>query len=158
MKIIDFFDKANNLDLKVVEKQLSSKGWTNIQIQLGVSRYKCFLYLKSLYPEMPLVPTLQIDIVWHTHILSNVIKYTQDSNYLLGYILNHCSAISEEQNKETHKICGQAFNTTKIAFEQHFGINISENISSHVTGCTDIPINIKPAACADIPINPKCLL
>lgn len=154
MKIVAFFDRVNNLDLQAVEKQLIfSKGWTDKQTQLAISHYKLFLYLKLLYPAAILVPTQEIDAVWHAHIEVNLLNYIQDCDYLFGYTLNHCSTISEEQNEETHQMYQRAFSTTKALFEEFFGVNILENISSDVARCADIPINSEPAASADIPIK-----
>ena len=49
MNIVTFFDRVNNLDLRAVEKKLiSSTGWTLEKTQVAISRYKLFLYIKSV--------------------------------------------------------------------------------------------------------------
>ena len=104
-----------------------------------------------------LVPTQEIDAVWHAHIEVNLLKYIQDCDFLFGYLLNHCSAIELQQNQETYLIYEQAFGTTKVLFEEFFGLSISENTSLRAA-CADIPIDNNPAACADLPINNNILL
>jgi hypothetical protein len=47
-----------------------------------------FLYLMYLYPEQPIIPTREIDIVWHFHILDTR-KYAFDCKILFGYFLHH---------------------------------------------------------------------
>ncbi|MGD1909738.1 MAG: glycine-rich domain-containing protein [Rivularia sp. (in: cyanobacteria)] len=154
MNIVTFFDRVNNLDLRAVEKKLiSSTGWTLEKTQVAISRYKLFLYIKSVYPTAILVPTQEIDAVWHTHIEVNLLKYIQDSDYLFGYILNHCSAVDGEQNEKTLQIYQQAFSLTKALFEEFFGVGILENTSSNIAACADIPIDTNPAPCTFLPIN-----
>ena len=154
MNIVTFFDRVNNLDLRaVVKKLISSTGWTLEKTQVAISRYKLFLYIKSVYPTAILVPTQEIDAVWHTHIEVNLLKYIQDSDYLFGYILNHCSADDGEQNEKTLQIYQQAFSLTKALFEEFFGVGILENTSSNIAACADIPIDTNPAPCTFLPIN-----
>jgi hypothetical protein len=158
MKIVAFFDRVNNLDLGGVANKLMFKyGWTAEKTQEAINRYKLFLYIKSVYPAAGLVPTKEIDDVWHEHIMINLLKYNQDCNYLFGYILNHCSAIDSEQNKQMRQTHQQAFNTTKALFEEFFGIGVLENTSIHLAACADIPMDTNPAPCADLPIIPHLL-
>ena len=100
-----------------------------------------------------MIPTLEIDAVWHTHIEVNLLKYIQDSDYLFGYILNHSSAVDGEQNEKTLQIYEQAFSLTKALFEEFFGVGILENTSSNIAACADIPIDSNPAPCTFLPIN-----
>ncbi|AFY56145.1 Protein of unknown function (DUF1399) [Rivularia sp. PCC 7116] len=159
MKIVAFFDRVNNLDFEMVAKRVVFKhGWTIERTQVAINRYKLFLYLKSVYPATGLVPTPEIDVVWHAHMEVNLIQYIQDCYYLFGYILNHCSAIYGEQNQATSLIHQQAFSTTKALFEEFFGFSILDNTSLHAAACADIPIDTNPAACADLPIIPNTII
>ena len=156
MTIVTFLNKLNKLDLQAVEKQLmSSYGWTLEKTQVAINRYKLYLHLKSLYPAVMLVPTQEIDLVWHTHIEVNLIKYIQDCYYLFGYILNHCSAISSEQNDGTLQIYEQSFGKTKALFGEMFGVDILENTSFQIAACADLPINTNPTTSADLQIIPN---
>lgn len=157
MKIVAFWDKLNNLSLQTVAyKLMFSKGWTFEKTQVAINRYKLFLYLKSVYPAMALVPTLEIDAVWHAHFEVNLQQYINDTNYLFGYTLNHISAVNETE--EMRQIYGQASNKTTALFEQIFGMGVLEHTSLQTAGCADIPIDTNPAACADLPIVPNALI
>ncbi len=155
MENITFFDRVNNLDLgEVANKLIFKYQWTAEKTQVAINRYKLFLYLKSVYPARGLVPTSEIDTVWHEHIMINLIKYNQDCEYLFGYILNHCSAVDSEQNqnKQVHQTHLQTFSTTKALFEDFFGIGVLGNTSIHIAACADISIDTNPAPCADLPM------
>ncbi len=154
MKIVSFFDRVNNLDFQAVTyKLISSQGWTVEKTQTAINRYKLFLYLKSVYPAAIMVPTQEIDAVWHTHIEVNLIQYIRDCDYIFGYILNHCSAISSEQNQEISQVYARAFTTTKALFAEFFGIDALDSTSTHAA-CADIPMDTKPAVCADLKLCP----
>lgn len=154
MKTIAFWDKLNNLSLeRVAYKLMSSRGWTPEKTQVAISRYKLFLYLKSVYPATGLVPTSEIDAVWHAHIEVNLLHYIHDTNYLFGYTLNHLSAVNETE--EMRQFYGQASGKTTALFEQIFGAGVLENTSFQTAACADIPIDTSPAACADLPIVPN---
>ncbi len=153
MKIVTFFNRVNNLDLQAVaNKLMRSKGWTLEQTQLAINRYKLFLYIKYVHPATGLVPTKEIDDVWHTHIHVNLLKYNRDCEYIFGYILNHVDSGEDEQ---TLQIYGKAFNITKALFENTFGAGVLEHTSFQTAACADIPIDTNPAACADLPIVPN---
>ncbi len=159
MKIVTFFDRVNNLDLQpVANKLMFSQEWTKEKTQVAIKRYKLYLYLKSVYPAAILVPTQEIDAVWHAHIEVNLLKYIRDCYYIFGYILNHCSAIDGEQNPETHQVYARAFSVTKALFEEFFGVGVLDNTSVNLAACADLPIDTNPAACADLPIIPNALL
>ena len=57
-------------------------------LKSSIDRYKNFLYLKKKYKAAYLVPTYDIDLMWHTHQLSPL-NYIEDCNSYLGYALNH---------------------------------------------------------------------
>jgi hypothetical protein len=156
MKIVAFWDKLNNLNLETVaDKLMFSQGWTPEKTQVAINRYKLFLYLKSVYPATALVPTSEIDAVWHAHFLVNLQQYINDTNYLFGYTLNHISTVNETE--EVRQIHGQASNKTTALFEQVFGAGVLEYTSLQTAACADLPIGTNPAACADLPIIPNGL-
>ena len=58
-------------------------------------KYYQFLTLKEDNEELPLVPTFQIDIIWHTHILSSTSQYIEDCKKIRGKILEHDDSLSD---------------------------------------------------------------
>lgn len=80
-------------------------------LQDGVKRYHQFLQLaKVMDRSVPLVPTFQIDLLWHTHILTSVQQYRQDCLQICGRPFSHDDSFndrSEGGSLETafHKTC-----------------------------------------------------
>ncbi|KAL7566073.1 hypothetical protein ACA910_009859 [Epithemia clementina (nom. ined.)] len=66
-------------------------------IEQGVSKYYKFLSLKQVNPSSPLVPTIQIDLVWHTHIALSVSKYNRDCIALRGEIFFHDDSLDDDR-------------------------------------------------------------
>jgi hypothetical protein len=76
-------------------------------------RYAKFLELFKLFPKTTMVPTLDIDLVWHTHQCSAQL-YELDTITLTGRFINH------DDSLETPILDNGMENTQKL-FEQEFG-------------------------------------
>lgn len=63
-------------------------GWCRRQALQAIGRYKTFLFVSYLYPQIRLVPTQEIDCVWHAHLLHTRL-YRQDCDRLFGYFIDH---------------------------------------------------------------------
>jgi hypothetical protein len=57
-------------------------------LQRATGRYGKFLRLLKLYPKTMLVPTLDIDLVWHTHQCSHAV-YVAATEVLAGRFIDH---------------------------------------------------------------------
>ncbi len=57
-------------------------------LKQGLQNYYKFLKLNLLATHM-LVPTYQIDLLWHTHILSSLKKYAKDCKRIIGMRMDH---------------------------------------------------------------------
>lgn len=79
----------------------------------GISRYEKFFQLLAAFPEKVIVPTLDIDLVWHTHQCSpsGYFAYTQA---LTGRFINHDDSIAKGDLKK-------ALQGTKELFQLRFG-------------------------------------
>ncbi|MBW4665962.1 MAG: glycine-rich domain-containing protein-like [Cyanomargarita calcarea GSE-NOS-MK-12-04C] len=143
MSIVTFLYKLNNLDLQPIVRKLMSKsdgsGWTFQQTEVAIARYKMFLHLNFLFPDTPLVPTKEIDQVWHAHILADTKRYSHDCDNLFGYFLHHSSDEMQCQNQDT------AFALTQALFDKFFGVAILEDIQA--APCVSLPVS----ACATLP-------
>jgi uncharacterized coiled-coil protein SlyX len=62
----------------------------------AIDRYSKFLKLFILYPDKTLVPTLDIDLVWHTHQCSAVL-YEKTMRARTGRYINHDDRIGKEK-------------------------------------------------------------
>ncbi len=146
MSTITFLSQLNSLDLQPVARKLMSSSdeyrWTEQQLEIAILRYKMFLYVKYHYSHLKLVPTKEIDEVWHAHILVDTERYMQDCQNLYGYILHHRDGSSTDeipsQNQET------AFAVTQNLFEELFGAGVlvvnSQTASSlQISACMTLP-------------------
>ena len=66
----------------------------------GVQNYIMFLKLKPKAGKSRtvLVPTYQIDLMWHTHILSSIGNYNKDCIAIMGRILHHDDSLTDRSD------------------------------------------------------------
>lgn len=118
-------EKLRGLDLSTIAADLmhpeNGYGWTEQQAFWAIDRYKAFLFISYLYPEILLVPTQEIDRVWHCHIL-HTRKYRQDCEMLFGCFIDH-EPESESCDEGSSDDLDAAFVQTQAllaVFEQYF--------------------------------------
>ncbi|KAI8145363.1 hypothetical protein BJV82DRAFT_603392 [Fennellomyces sp. T-0311] len=68
-------------------------------IARGIRQYHKFLHLMFTYPGQVMVPTLEIDLAWHTHML-HPSSYQAFTHKYLGRMINHDDNIAPEKLKE----------------------------------------------------------
>ena len=94
-------------------------GWTLEQALRGIERYKTFLFISFLYPQLLLVPTPEIDRVWHVHIL-HTRQYGNDCQRVFGRFIHH-EPDSELQGKSHPSNFAQAFAQTQALLAVYEG-------------------------------------
>jgi hypothetical protein len=114
-----FSSKLQELDLELIKKQLMQSGWTRQQTTWAINRYKMFLSVVYLHPHTPLVPTQEIDIVWHCHIL-HTRKYFQDCQMLFGRFIHHEPDVQASRQAKQLAL-DAAFTQTTALLVQYFG-------------------------------------
>jgi len=123
MKIISFDEFNCNLDLEPIKVSLTQRedgaGWTLTKAELLEVWYRRFLYLVNLYPEKAIVPSKDIDIFWHTHILDTQ-KYMDDCETLFGRYFHHFPYFGMRGEKDRSNL-EDAFLETDELYLQHFG-------------------------------------
>lgn len=113
-----FFQTLKALEMEPVARQLRRDGWTQQQTTDAIFRYKLFLFLIYLHPQTPLVPTQEIDCVWHHHIL-HTRKYFQDCLRLFGRVIHH-EPDSVLWRQAEQLSLDAAFAQTTVLFEDYF--------------------------------------
>ena len=63
-------------------------------LEQGVENYYKFLLLKN-YSSLPLVPTYQIELTWHTHMLVNTGNYNKGCICLHGSTFHHDDSLND---------------------------------------------------------------
>jgi uncharacterized protein DUF1399 len=92
-------------------------------LRRGIARYDKFLQLLRACPNTMLVPTLDIDLVWHTHQCTGD-TYSKDMEHLVGRFINHDDTIAKGR-------LGDGFALSRKLFRVHFGAEYQ------VCGCWD---------------------
>ena len=149
-----FQEKLESLDLSRIAQKLMhpdyGQGWTRQQVDQALARYKMFLNLLYLYPNSSIVPTQEIDQVWHQHILDTR-KYAQDCQWLFGYFVHHypyfgLGSDAEKQALET------AFSDTRTLFAELFGIDVTEETYNLSETCAILREDQlqQPSACIEL--------
>ena len=89
-------EKAKSLiatiDLNMVKKKLmdvkTGNGWTQAYCDDIESLYREFLLMVYLFPKKAIVPTREIDIFWHNHILDTK-AYAKDCKKVFSKFIHH---------------------------------------------------------------------
>eukprot|EP00980_Cylindrotheca_fusiformis_P031075 scaffold25800_cov162-Cylindrotheca_fusiformis.AAC.1 len=86
----------------------------------GQRQYHKFLRLrkKAIGTKIVLVPTFQIDLMWHTHILSSVTGYFMDCKSIIGEAMNHDDNMSD---RSVDGPLDRAFKHTKELWRGEYG-------------------------------------
>ncbi|MEU7863455.1 hypothetical protein [Nonomuraea sp. NPDC049141] len=87
-----------------------------------IAAYRCFLKLCVWYPDAKIVPSKDIDEVWHNHVLDTA-KYAEDCE-LIGRFLHHYPYFGLG-GPEDEAAWRAAYADTHELFYQHFGIDLS---------------------------------
>jgi hypothetical protein len=87
-----------------------------------VGLYRCFLKLCALYPDATIVPTRQLDHVWHMHMLDTA-KYRADCDEVFGRFLDHFP-YAGLRGKDDRRAWREAYAQTRRLFAEQFGAEI----------------------------------
>lgn len=94
------------------------QGWTLEQTIHAIEQYRRFLFLHHRYPTIQLVPSQEIDRVWHTHILDTA-KYREDCHLLFGRFIDHYPYFGLQGDADRQKM-ERAFAHTQALLESCF--------------------------------------
>ncbi len=116
----------------------------------AVALYRCFLQLCALHPGTAIVPTWQLDHVWHTHMLDTA-KYRTDCDHVFGRFVDHFP-YAGLRGEEDRRAWRADFARTRRLFREHFGGEIGTEPAasacrSHVDGADCCVGCIKPPSC-----------
>lgn len=140
-KVSTVVQKLKDLDLGPIRFKLmtpNNKGesWDESKMARAEKGYRQFLVASIIYPEEILVPTEDIDCVWHTHILDTR-KYREDCEKFLGYFLDHFPYLGTRGAEDKDKL-NSSFERTKELFAELFGAaSIFHADSGIPSGCQD---------------------
>ena len=111
------------LDLERIAWKVSNDPYKPRMSEEEVSRalhqYRRFLSLKVRHPGANLVPTDDIDMIWHAHILDTE-RYASDCQRLFGSFLHH-EPYFGELGGDTQEGMGDMFEETSRLWAEEFG-------------------------------------
>lgn len=95
------------------------------QADTTVVLYRWFLTLALLYPNKSIVPTIEIDAVWHRHI-QDTRKYRQDCDWIFGYPFDHFPYLGLRGDADVVVWNEEFFETCRL-FQEHFGVDLLQH-------------------------------
>ena len=122
MKIASFNEFTSNLDLEPIKFSLTQRedgpNWSLNKAETLEVWYRRFLYLSSIYNDKVIVPSKDIDMFWHTHILDTQ-KYMLDCENLFGRYIHHFPYFGMRGEKDRNHL-KKSFYETEELFLLHF--------------------------------------
>ena len=106
----------NAMDFHLIQEKLVSgdrllcRKWSEVEAEIAIQYYRNFLFLNkkylSDYPVLP--PMLEVDEVWHQHILDTH-QYEADCHRIFGYYFHHYPYFGVRDDQD--------FSRLEVAFE-----------------------------------------
>lgn len=143
------FEKAmkliNSINLTMVKMKLmdeeEGQGWDLDYTNYVEERYKRYLYMIYINPQGSIVPTKEIDLFWHQHILDTR-AYAKHCHQIFGEFLHHFPYFGMRGEEDAQDL-QNSFEDTKLLYFKLFGedycreyTNGSKNSSCHKCGST----------------------
>lgn len=119
----DRIAQVETIDFSMLITKLALKGRSTRSIEHAVERYKNFLKLHLLHPDASLVPTEEIDEIWHAHILDTA-RYRTDCDRIFGAYLDHYPYFGLRGEADAQAL-DTAFATTCSLYHAEFGEELS---------------------------------
>lgn len=122
------------------EAEMSAAQWDASELE-----YRRFLTLKCLYPTVALVPSKQVDAIWHAHILDTR-AYRENCLQVFGRFIDHYPYFGI-YGQDDYQELKSAFAHTVALYEQHFGAYPGGGCEVQAMRCKDHACHV-PTTCA----------
>jgi hypothetical protein len=135
IQLIDELD-LEPIVFKLVHPEPGEMGMSVEEADELVKKYRCFLKLCAMYPEESIVPSKEIDKVWHVHILDTA-KYVADCDAVFGFMLHHFPYFGLRGEADLEMLHAKGTQTREL-YQRHFGEDMYggslENMDATCTG------------------------
>lgn len=141
-------ERLSVLDLTMIRMKLADpkegQGWSVEQLDLHEREYRRFLVLNLIYPREQIVPCLDVDMVWHAHILDTA-AYRADCDAVFGEFFDHFPYFGMRGDADAAQLI-DAYDRTIDLYELVFG-SVPDGVWTidHTMKCTRK--NCKPQRC-----------
>lgn len=122
------------------EAEMSAAQWDAAELE-----YRRFLTLKLLNPTVSLVPSKQIDAIWHAHILDTR-AYRADCHQVFGRFIDHYPYFGI-YGQDDYQDLQSAFAHTVVLYQKHFGPFPANGSEARAMRCKDHACHV-PTTCA----------
>jgi len=137
LRLIDELD-LEPIAFKLVHPEPGQPGLTIEEADRLILKYRRFLKLCAMYPEQSVVPSKEIDKVWHTHILDTA-KYADDCNIVFGFMLHHFPYFGLRSEADQALLREQG-TVTRELYKQHFDADMYDgSVENMDTSCSNAP-------------------
>lgn len=127
-------DYINSVDLSnVIARLVNVEKWTEKQAREACEQYKIFIYLCKKHRPCVLPPSIDIDEVWHAHILHTK-EYANFCDNVFGQFLHHDPGL--------HSGSGNSLNYAE-AFDQYTQKFFFEETGDYIYAIRPIPTRIR---------------
>lgn len=128
----DVMRVVESIDLTMVKRKLmdpeEGQGWDADHTEYVEKRYRRFLCMIRLRVDASAVPTRDIDLFWHQHILDTR-AYARDCELLFGKFLHHYPYFGMFGDEDARNL-STAFEETKRLYASLFGESYTEDDAS----------------------------
>jgi len=104
------------------DKMVKHYGWRLSEVEQGIRLYRNYLILHLRYPGEKLPPSVDIDEVWHNHILDTE-RYRNDCEKIFGKYLDHYPYFGIDGHSNLHDTT-KAFERTQELHNREFGYRV----------------------------------
>ncbi|MCW7763958.1 glycine-rich domain-containing protein [Photorhabdus luminescens] len=124
----DFLQKTNEINFSWIIKKITQRDpnvariWTKEGAEDAIAQYKKFTYLLFKYHGLKgkkLVPSIEVDEIWHHHILDTR-SYEKDCINLYGYFMHHFPYFGM-RGDDDFKDLNESFSKTQELYFEEFG-------------------------------------
>lgn len=121
-RVLDGYKRAKTLDFSRMTAKLlidnNDDEAAADAVHESLERYREFLAIVYAYPQLQIVPTKQIDHIWHQHILDTC-AYRRDCDFVFGRELDHNPYFGIDGPEDAAQL-NEAFDKTCELWELHF--------------------------------------
>tara|TARA_B110000196_G_scaffold70119_1_gene59928 strand:+ start:10733 stop:11260 length:528 start_codon:yes stop_codon:yes gene_type:complete len=133
------FERLKHKNTQGDESIMTPEDW-----DLSEREYRRFLALKVIHPDTALVPSKQVDIIWHAHILDTR-AYREDCQAMFGRFMDHYPYFGIN-GEDDYKMLQEVFSETIDLYEAQFGPYPNKN-PLNASRCEDHSCHA-PSSCA----------
>ncbi len=130
-----------DLDLGPIRFTLVRRGWTGGLADRFITEYRRLLELMVRFPDDVIVPSEDVDTVWHTHILDTA-RYRDDCMRIFGFFLDHFPYLGTRGSDDEDEL-RRLYTRSRELYEQTFGhrtVSTASACSAFGAGNGDVPV------------------